>query len=75
MVCVVVVYVFVCGLSKHVRVLVRGSLCGVVWYGVCAVLRVLLFFLCVCLRGVCVIERVVVYGVLLLTVCAHASLN
>ena len=49
-VCVVVV--FVCGLSKPVRVIVRGLLCGVVWYVVCAVLCV---FVCVCV--VCVCDR------------------
>ena len=50
---------------------VSGLLCDVVWCVVCAVLCVLLFLCCV----VCVVECAVVYGLLLLTVCARADLK
>ena len=60
--CVVCLNVFVC--------LFVVVLCDVVKYVVCDVLFV---FLCLC--GVCVIECAVVYGMLLVTVCARVDLK
>ena len=61
-----------CGLFKRVCVFACGLLCDLVRCVVCDVLCVLC---CWCLCGVCVIECAMVYGLLLLTVCARVDLK
>ena len=70
--CVFCCVAFACGLFKRVCVFVCGLLCDLVWCDVCEVLCVLCFW---CLCGLCVIECAMMYGVLLLTVCARVGLK